>query len=55
MNKNFLFSNFSAFFRAQAILEPQVYVLSEQIEAENIPLLNGRLDLVTKFILRFPF
>ena len=31
------------FYRALAILEPQIYVVSEQFEAENISLLNGRL------------
>ena len=31
------------FYRALAILEPQIYVVSEQFEAENISLLSGRL------------
>ena len=31
------------FSRALAILEPQIYVVSDQFEAENISLLSGRL------------
>ena len=33
------------FYRALAIFEPQIYVVSEQFEAENISLLSGRLVL----------
>ena len=38
-------SNFFAFFSALATLEPQIYVVVEQFEAENISLLSGRLVL----------
>ena len=31
------------FYRALAILEPQIYVVSEQFDAVNISLLSGRL------------
>ena len=31
------------FYSALAILEPQIYVVVEQFEAENISLLSGRL------------
>ena len=41
MNQSFFLRIF--FHSALAILEPQIYIVVEQFEAENISLLSGRL------------
>ena len=43
MDHSFFLRTSQHFYRAFAILEPQIYVVSEQFEAENISLLSGRL------------
>ena len=49
MNQSFLFFELIGIFIVHwLILEPQTYVVVEQFGAENIPLLSGRLVLISQ-------
>ena len=45
MNQSFVLR--TVFLSALALLEPQIYIDVEQFGAENIPLLSGRLVIIT--------
>ena len=47
MNQSFLFELIGVFIVHWLILEPQTYVVVEEFGAENIPLLSGRLVVVS--------
>ena len=53
MNQRFLQTSLR-FYSALAIREPQIYVVVEQFEAENVSLLRGRLVKKTTPQINFP-
>ena len=46
MNQNFFLPTSLRFYSALVIFEPQIYVVVEQFDTENISLLSGRLVLL---------